>query len=91
MKTQEEIFNNIGSLTRELKWLGRYVQNDLEYMIQNSDINLESLKQDKSLFIEDVQTFVDNLYEVCKDISDIYDNCIINYANIKGETKWLTN
>ena len=86
MKTQEEIFNNIGSLTRELKGLGRYVQNDLEYMIRNSDANLESLKQDKALFIEDVQTFADNLYEVCKDVTNIYDNCIINYDNIKGET-----
>lgn len=83
MKTQEEVFNNIGDLSRELKGLGRYVQNDLEYMIKNSDTNLEMLKEHRELFIADAQSFVDDFYEVCKDIDNIFNNCIEKYDEIK--------
>ena len=70
MKTQEEVFNSIPALARELKGLARYVQNDLDYMIRNADINLESLKEHKAMFIEDVAI--------------IYDEAINNYDKIKG-------
>ena len=84
MKTQEEIFNSIGALTYDLKSLGGYVQNDLDYMIRNSDINLNLLKENKAKFIEDVQEFADSLCEVCKDIDNAYDEAITNYDAIKG-------
>ena len=84
MKIQEEIFNSVGALSYTLKSLGRYVQNDLEYMIRNSDTNLNLLKGKKAKFIEDVQEFVDSLCEVCKDIANVYDEAITNYDAIKG-------
>lgn len=84
MKTQEEIFNRVGVLAYDLKSLGRYVQNDLTYMIRNSDTNLHNLKENKAKFIEDVQEFTDSLYEVCKDIANVYDEAITNYDAIKG-------
>lgn len=84
MKTQEEIFNSVGALTYDLKSLGRYVQNDLTYMIRNSDTNLQELKENKAKFIEDVQEFVDNLHEVCKDVNNVYVEAITNYNKIKG-------
>ena len=84
MKTQEEVFNSIPALARELKGLARYVQNDLDYMIRNADIDLESLKEHKAMFIEDVKSFADDLLEVCKDVAIIYDEAINNYDKIKG-------
>ncbi len=84
MKTQEEVFNSIPALARELKGLARYVQNDLDYMIRNADTNLELLKEHKAMFIEDVKSFTDNLLEVCKDVAIIYDEAINNYDKIKG-------
>lgn len=84
MKTQEEVFNSIPALARELKGLARYIQNDLDYMIRNDDTNLESLKEHKAMFIEDVKSFTDDLLEVCKDVAIIYDEAITNYDNIKG-------
>ena len=84
MKTQEEVFNSIHTLAHELKGLGRYVQNDLDYMIRNDDTNLESLKEHKAMFIEDVKSFADDLLEVCKDVAIIYDEAINNYDKIKG-------
>ena len=84
MKTQEEVFNSIHTLARELKGLARYVQNDLDYMIRNSDTNLESLKEHKAMFIEDVKSFTDDLLEVCKDVATIYDEAINNYDKLKG-------
>ena len=84
MKTQEEVFNSIHTLARELKGLARYVQNDLDYMIRNDDINLESLKGHKDMFIDDVKSFTDDLLEVCKDAVTIYDETITNYDKIKG-------
>ena len=84
MKTQEEVFNSIHTLARELKGLARYVQNDLNYMIRNADTNLESLKEHKAMFIEDVKVFADGLLEVCKDVAIIYDEAITNYDKIKG-------
>ena len=84
MKTQEEVFNSIHTLARELKGLARYVQNDLDYMIRNADTNLESLKEHKAMFIEDVKSFADDLLEVCKDVATIYDEAITNYNKIKG-------
>ena len=84
MKTQEEVFNSISTLARELKGLARYVQNDLDYMIRNSDTNLESLKEHKAMFIEDVKSFTDDLLEVCKDVATIYDEAINNYDKLKG-------
>ena len=84
MKTQEEVFNSIPALARELKGLARYVQNDLDYMIRNDDTNLESLKEHRAMFIEDVKSFADDLLEVCKDVAIIYDEAINNYDKIKG-------
>ena len=84
MKTQEEVFNSIPTLARELKGLARYVQNDLDYMIRNNDTNLESLKEHKAMFIDDVKSFTDDLLEVCKDVATIYDEAIMNYNKIKG-------
>ena len=84
MKTQEEVFNSIHTLARELKGLARYVQNDLDYMIRNDDTNLESLKEHKAMFIEDVKSFADDLLEVCKDVDTIYEEAINNYDKIKG-------
>ena len=84
MKTQEEVFNNISALARELKGLARYVQNDLDYMIRNADIDLESLKEHKAMFIEDVKSLTDDLLEVYKDVATIYDETITNYNKIKG-------
>ena len=84
MKTQEEVFNSIPALARELKGLARYVQNDLDYMIRNADIDLESLKEHKAMFIEDVKSLTDDLLEVFKDVAIIYDEAINNYDKIKG-------
>ena len=84
MKTQEEVFNSIPALARELKGLAGYVQNDLDYMIRNDDTNLESLKEHKAMFIEDVKSFADDLLEVCKDVDTIYEEAINNYDKIKG-------
>ena len=84
MKTQEEVFNSIHTLARELKGLGRYVQNDLDYMIRNADTNLELLKEHKAMFIEGVKSFADDLLEVCKDVATIYEEAINNYDKIKG-------
>ena len=84
MKTQEEVFNSIPTLTRELKGLARYVQNDLDYMIRNNDTNLESLKEHKAMFIGDVKSLTDDLLEVYKDVAIIYDEAINNYDKIKG-------
>lgn len=84
MKTQEEIFNRVGALTYDLKSLGRYVQNDLTYMIRNSDNNLQELKENKAKFIEEAQEFVDNLHEVFKDVNNVYVEAITNYNKIKG-------
>ena len=84
MKTQEEVFNSIHTLAHELKDLARYVQNDLDYMIRNNDTNLESLKEHKTMFIDDVKSFTDDLLEVCKDVATIYDEAIMNYNKIKG-------
>ena len=84
MKTQEEVFNSIPVLARELKGLARYIQNDLDYMIRNADTNLESLKEHKAMFIEDVKSFTDDLLEVCKDVATIYEEAINNYNKIKG-------
>ena len=84
MKTQEEVFNSIPALARELKGLARYIQNDLDYMIRNADTNLESLKEHKAMFIEDVKSFADDLLKVCKDVAIIYDEAINNYDKIKG-------
>ena len=84
MKTQEEVFNSIPALARELKGLARYVQNDLDYMIRNDDTNLESLKEHKAMFIEDVKSFTDDLLEVCKDVVTIYEDAINNYDKTKG-------
>ena len=84
MKTQEEVFNSITALARELKGLARYVQNDLDYMIRNDDTNLESLKEHKAMFIEDVKSLTDDLLEVYKDVAIIYDEAINNYDKIKG-------
>ena len=84
MKTQEEVFNSISTLARELKGLARYVQNDLDYMIRNSDTNLESLKEHKAMFMGDVKSFTDDLLEVCKDVATMYDEAINNYDKIKG-------
>ena len=87
MKTQEEVFNSIPALARELKGLSRYVQNDLDYMIRNADTNLESLKEHKAMFIEDVKSFADDLLEVCKDVATIYEEATNNYDKIKGNKK----
>ena len=84
MKTQEEVFNSIPALARELKGLARYVQNDLDYMIRNNDTNLESLKEHKAMFIGDVKSLTDDLLEVYKDVAIIYDEAINNYDKIKG-------
>ena len=84
MKTQEEVFNSIPTLARELKGLARYVQNDLDYMIRNNDTNLESLKEHKAMFIGDVKSLTDDLLEVYKDVAIIYDEAINNYDKIKG-------
>ena len=84
MKTQEEVFTSIPALARELKGLARYVQNDLDYMIRNDDTNLESLKEHRAMFIEDVKSFANDLLEVCKDVATIYDETITNYDKIKG-------
>ena len=84
MKTQEEVFNSIPALARELKSLARYVQNDLDYMIRNDDTNLESLKEHRAMFIEDVKSFTDDLLEVCKDVVTIYEEAINKYDKIKG-------
>lgn len=84
MQTQEEVFNSIHTLARELKGLARYVQNDLDYMIRNDDTNLELLKEHKAMFIADVKSFTDDLLEVCKDVATIYDETINNYDKIKG-------
>lgn len=86
MKTQEEVFNSIPALAFELKGLARYVQNDLDYMIRNADIDLESLKEYKAMFIEDVKSLKYGLLEVCKDVTIIYGEAINNYDKIKGNS-----
>lgn len=87
MKTQEEVFNSISVIAHELKGLARYIQNDLDYMIKNNDTNLESLKEDKAMFMGDVKSFVDTLVEVCSDVVTIYDEAINNYGKIKRKQK----
>jgi hypothetical protein len=75
-KTQKELFEENLSIANKISSLGRYIQNDFNWVIQNGSVDKKEIKEQSLEFKKEAVELMDELKE---NLNSIY-GCMKQYS-----------
>lgn len=75
MKSQEQLFQEVQSLSAEILGLGAFIQNDFSAMLKDGTTTKEDISKGRHDFNDRADEAAVKLLDLCEDI----ENCLLSY------------